>query len=490
MKRLLLIGLMLSVGVRALAVLPGSLVWEVRADGNAANGGGFNTASGSTDYTKQASAQWSGTDGTTTASTTFTSATANFNTNVVGHIIRISAGTGATTGYYEIVGYTSATTITLDAVSGTTLNATFKIGGALAAIGNVGSASANQGMVAGNLMCVKAGSYTVAATDTVACSGTATSPIRIVGYNTVRPTLTTVGDGYLGRTGSNLNKTLDTSNMPLYAYGSVGLAGSSSTFVVVETIKFTSSIAGNAVVIGGKSFIKSCYASTSSTSASSIAISATGAGGNVIDCDAFLTAASGAASGAGINIGVGIALGNHVSCGTTTAPGIKLSGFGASAVIDNVVYSGGGVGIYVSTINACGNIVGNTIYGCTDGVNIISANVASPVVIANNCITDNSGYGINIVSAANACVLYGNRTRDNASGAINSGTDWVNASNWLSVTTDTGGASTDYVDAAGGDWRLISASPAAGAGVPKSKSMGFSEPAASAGGQRSYTFGN
>lgn len=472
MKHLLALLISLSIASRVFATLSGAMVWEVRSNGSDLNSGGYKTGASGTDYTQQATAQFVGTDGTSAASTTFTSATAVFNSTVVGNTLRINAGSGATLGVYEITGYTSPTTITLDAACGTVYDATFKVGGALATIGKVGSATANQGMVAGNLMCVKAGTYSIGASDTVACSGTATSPIRIVGYNTVRPTLTTVGDGYLGRTGVNKNKTLDTSNMPLYAYGAFGLYGSSSTFVVVENIKFTSSIAGNAVAIGGKSFIKSCYASTSSTSASSVGIAATGTGANVIDCDAFLTAASGAASGAGINIGVGIALGNHVSCGATTAPGIRLSGFGASVVIDNVVYSGGGFGIYVSAVNASGNVFGNTVTGCTDGINVITANVGGVMVIANNCITDNSGYGINIVSASNAALLYGNRTRDNASGAINSGTDWVNASNWQSVTTDTGGATSDYLNPTSNDYSLIKSSPASFSGVPAGNSIG------------------
>ena len=472
MKYFTLMLLSVALASNAFAALSGSIVWEVRADGSSANGGGFKTSSGSIDYTQQAAAQWSGTDGTTTASTTFTSATASFNTNVVGHVIRISAGTGATIGYYEIVGYTSATTITLDAVSGTTVNATFKIGGALAAIGNVGSATANQGMVPGNLMCVKAGTYSIGGIDNLACAGTVTSPIRIIGYSTTRPTLTTSGDGYLGRSGVNRNKTLITSNMPTYAYGGGYLTGPAR--VIIESINFSgSNVSGSVVSISTGSALRNCKIANASTGASATGVSLS-LGGLITGCDVSLTGASGGSTGSGIAMGgIGVVNGNRITCGSLSSPAIRAAAFGPNIIVNNVIFSSpNSVGIFVSTINSSLQAIGNTISGCTDGINIIIGNNVAGTQIINNCITDNSGFGINMVSASNSGVLNGNRTRDNASGAINSGTDWVNASNWLSVTTDTGGATSDYLDPANGDFSLIKSSPASFSGVPAGNSIG------------------
>lgn len=75
-------------------------------------------------------APFSGSAGTSSASTTFTDASGGFNETVVGLYLRIASGTGATTGYYRITGYTNSTTITLDRTSGTYTNAAWKIGGA------------------------------------------------------------------------------------------------------------------------------------------------------------------------------------------------------------------------------------------------------------------------------------------------------------------------------------------------------------------------
>jgi hypothetical protein len=85
--------------------------------------------------------------------------------------------------------------------------------------------------------------------------------------------------------------------------------------------------------------------------------------------------------------------------------------------------------------------------------------------IVNNMITDNGGYGIDGVEAAKAVFAAYNRTRDNTSGADNLATDWLAATKYGHVTTDTGGASTDYTNSGSNDYTLISASPAKGVGI-------------------------
>lgn len=76
-------------------------------------------------------APWSGTDGTSNASTTFTSATAGFNETVVGNYLYLASGTNGTVAAYLVSGYTNATTITLDrnCSTGAMTNGSFKIGG-------------------------------------------------------------------------------------------------------------------------------------------------------------------------------------------------------------------------------------------------------------------------------------------------------------------------------------------------------------------------
>jgi len=111
-------------------------------------------------------------------------------------------------------------------------------------------------------------------------------------------------------------------------------------------------------------------------------------------------------------------------------------------------------------------IVNCTAYGCVNGVRT-RANTASEPVLAVNChVTDNSGYGFKngyLATANHPLIRYHCRTRDNTSGADDGG--FANWANINPVTTDTGGAATDYADAASGDFRLINSAPGDGSGV-------------------------
>lgn len=173
--------------------LSATVVFEVRTVGSDTNGGGFNTAASGTDWSQQTSPQYSVTDAVTNGTTTITSATANFGTDVVGNLAYVSGGTGAITGdLYEIISRTNTTTIVVDRSTGLTAGtgATLKIGGAL---GSPGWAVAK--MVPSNTVWVKAGTYTVTTT-TPGSNGpvkynpgtdaSLAAPSRIEGYNTTR----------------------------------------------------------------------------------------------------------------------------------------------------------------------------------------------------------------------------------------------------------------------------------------------------------------
>lgn len=132
-------------------------------------------------------AAFSGTDGTSNASTTFTSATASFNATVVGNHLRLASGTNGTVGYYRVTAFTDANTITLDRNCSTAsmTNGAWKIGGAAAnpstaALFNSSSATGNK-CVAGNIIYIRgAGSRLPSVADY-----TVTSEISVVnGDNT------------------------------------------------------------------------------------------------------------------------------------------------------------------------------------------------------------------------------------------------------------------------------------------------------------------
>jgi hypothetical protein len=94
-----------------------------------------------------------------------------------------------------------------------------------------------------------------------------------------------------------------------------------------------------------------------------------------------------------------------------------------------------------------------------------------------------------MVSTGNAAIVAYRRTRSNANGLANAG-DWITATDYGAVTT-TGAASTDYTNAGGNDYSLVSSSPATSAGIPYAASIGALQRLQTGGGAAtptSYTF--
>ena len=118
--------------------LNSTMTWFNRVSGAETNGGGFDPAvSGAgTNYADQNAYQLSIVDLTSTNSTTMTSVLSTFTSAMVGNVIRIASGTGATTGYYTVMTYVDASTITVDRVSGTYTAGVAKLGGAHATLVN------------------------------------------------------------------------------------------------------------------------------------------------------------------------------------------------------------------------------------------------------------------------------------------------------------------------------------------------------------------
>jgi hypothetical protein len=166
--------------------LSASTIWEVRTTGDDTNGGGFVSGASGTDWSQQAAAQYSVTDAVTNGTTTITSATANFGTDVVGHILYIQGGTAPiTAGWYQIISRTNSTTIVVDRATGLTAGtgATLKIGGALLTIGRALTNHIDQ-----NVIWVKAGTYSISTglTFGAAASLPNVRPTCLLGYNATR----------------------------------------------------------------------------------------------------------------------------------------------------------------------------------------------------------------------------------------------------------------------------------------------------------------
>src|SRR5262245_30698817 len=181
--------------------LAAATAWEVRTTGSdTLNSGGFVTGASGTDFSQQDAAQYSFADLATSTGTvanpTVTSASHNFVAADVGNILRITAGTNWTAGFYQIQSV-AANAATLDRACGSAASlsaGSYVVGGAFASPGQAGAAH-----VGGNIIWVKTGTYTVTnatANVTVGCvsltTGLTANVTRLVGYSASR------GDG-LGR---------------------------------------------------------------------------------------------------------------------------------------------------------------------------------------------------------------------------------------------------------------------------------------------------
>jgi hypothetical protein len=172
-------------------------VIEIRTGGSDTNGGGFVTGASGTDHTLQDAAQYAVSDGVTDGTTTITSATASFGTDVVGNWMYVTGGTGSVAANrYEITARASSTSITVDRSTGLTAGTgvTLNIGGALASPGELGSIYADSTTnTSGTLAYMKAGTYTLTGTTINIAGGpikvTQSKRLYLEGYSTTR------GDG-------------------------------------------------------------------------------------------------------------------------------------------------------------------------------------------------------------------------------------------------------------------------------------------------------
>jgi len=168
--------------------LNSAIVWEIRTTGSDNNGGGFKTGASGTDYSQQASAQKSSTDLAVHSSTNtmVKPNAAGVSANDVGNVVQITAGTGWTAGFYEIVSQ-DGTWWTLDrspSAAGNANLATYAMGGCLLSPGKIGGI-----VLTGHIVYLAYGSYTISsATYNVAagCVQTTAGRAIFVGYDSTR----------------------------------------------------------------------------------------------------------------------------------------------------------------------------------------------------------------------------------------------------------------------------------------------------------------
>lgn len=169
--------------------------WDVRTTGSDTNGGGFDStlAGAGTDYSLQNSAQLALTDVVANGTTTLTSATAGFTSAMVGNTIYLSGGSGSLTAVRrQITGYTNSTTITVDATVATGTGITGNVGGSLA----TPAEPFTRGVVAGNTVWLKNGTYTTAVKIAMT-GGSSGKPVQLIGYNSTHGDISTYTNGPL-----------------------------------------------------------------------------------------------------------------------------------------------------------------------------------------------------------------------------------------------------------------------------------------------------
>lgn len=412
--------------------LNAAIVIEVRNGGSDTNGGGFKTGATGTDWTLQDAAQYSVTDGVAAGTTTLTSVTANFGTDVVGNLIYVQGGTGTiTAGWYEITSRTNSTTIVVDRSTGLTAGTgvTLKIGGALASPG----AAAAIATVAGHTVFIKynASPYiaTSASTNIAAGCVSGTASTAYCGYDSTRSLY-------------NLD-----ANRPTFqlSVGTATLMGGTNNNYIVSSM-----------ILDANSQATSRCAQFSGTIFYTKGMGATAGGitDNTVAGTAILCEVTGCTA-----IPLGITSGyyciSHDNTLGATTGGITNQGSSISHYYGCISYSNSRSGFLATGVMRLFNCVA---YGNTE-VGFMAQNQAMHVLT--NCIAEgNTGVGFSANTGSFSlinCADYNNSSRSSA------GTGKI----WRDLNPITG-ASTFFTDATNKDFRLNSSAGAAlkAAGFP------------------------
>lgn len=385
-----------------MALTAGS-VWEVRTAGSDLNGGGFVAGAAGTDYSQQNGSNTgandkSTTDAVTAASTTVTSATANFGTTIVGNIIYLAGGSGALTGaWYAVITRVNATTITVDRNPGVSTGVTMNIGGALATLTQV---AAN--WVAGNKAFVKAdGTYAPTATISFTVGGTPPPANMLVGYTTTR---TDKGKATIQAT----------TNTGITVLSLTGVGYWIRNFII-DCNNLGTSIG---VLLGQFGRIENCTIKNFTTAGVKMNSNTTSV------TDSEITAGTSAATGAidqnaqGLGFFQRLYIHDNACPGIVGGPSSTTSGiFLDSVIANNTGASSDGVQIRSGAVVMNCSIYGNGRDGIRHGANNMYA-----VILRNNILVNNGGFGINLTTTPAAPALPGwdgNAYYNNTSGARN-----------------------------------------------------------------------
>lgn len=275
-------------------------------------------------------------------------------------------------------------------------------------------------------------------TTTLTGDGTDTSPNVIEGCNT------TEGDLYAN--GRDSNGALVTTNFPVISYTgtTAKFNASGANNLVIACLRLTAAANTSTLAIGNGACVVSCELVSTGTNAASYPVAVSNVTNiSIVNCDitTVVSTVTAAVSISGTSIDYMI-LSNRIKC--VNGSGVATSQRGE--IDGNTIYECTD-GISFTSTTATVTFTNNTIVNCTgDGIDIISTATGSIRVIGNH-ITGSGGYGVNLNAAVCEKMFGWNRFRDNSSGNISVTDDWVEATSVLNITSDPGGGSVAANDA-------------------------------------------
>lgn len=368
-------------------------IWEVRTGGADTNGAGYDSgiASAGTDYSQQNSAQLTLTDIITNGTTTITSVTGGFTAAMIGNGIYLSGAGVTTAGIFFVITRTNTNTITVDRSPGTGVGNTGNVGGAAGSLGFVGGQ-----MVAGNIMYVASGTYTVTSATANIAAGCVSLPATTAPGANTRISCYTVsrGDGAPTRPTIAANGSITTFTL-------VTLAAS----CYVEHLRgdCNSRTSGRAFFAAGSTF-STCYhckglnctnsafsgiyhcIRCSSTACSTVTTFTSIA--YAYACTAYLNTITGFTIGSG----------SYVKCasisntGSTSVHGFSVAGSGGN-IVNCTSYGNGGNGFNQSAVATLRRSTFINCYAEANGVYGYGANATDDLDLLINCGAYNNTSG-------------------------------------------------------------------------------------------------
>ena len=354
MKKVLFIILFLLVTKYCEPAFVAGIVFEYRTTGALTNSGCYLTGATGTDYSQQDASHQDYTDLVIGAvvTTNLTSVIAPFAADDVGNCIRITGGTGFTTGLYYVVSV-AATIATVDKSVGTA--------GSTGGAGSLGGAISNfvdadlETQTTGNINHIKAGTYTtVADVNVTSLSGTGLSPIKFIGYNAAR------------------NDKPEGDNRPLIAAGENKFA--LPDFSYLYYLRFTTTASSgiesgrNSLIIFSKSTNSSGTANRNGFSAETLS--------RILFSEAISTNGNGIRNPSGSTLIYANYLHDSVDC-------IEFGSL-ADNIVGNIIDTcTNGINASVSGVG----IIGNTFYNHTNGIQLTAGGTTTLNNIFNTCTT-------------------------------------------------------------------------------------------------------